>query len=213
MYNSDRPNNDELPTTKQLIRSTFIALLAAVAILITIVLPSEYGIDPTGIGKGLGLTEMGEIKIQLEQEAEKDHSLIKSNQQPTYAVASFFEQIFSTLIISPAAAQTTSSTWTDEIKLELTPGQGAEIKLVMKEGGKAEYSWVSENGKANYDLHADGSGKSKSYKKGRGVPGDDGILEAAFNGSHGWFWRNRDKQTITIILRVRGEYTDIKKYL
>ena len=35
------------------------------ALLVTMVLPAEYGIDPTGVGRVLGLTEMGEIKQQL----------------------------------------------------------------------------------------------------------------------------------------------------
>ena len=34
-------------------------------------------------------------------------------------------------------------------------------------------------------------GASSSYTKGRGVAGDKGVLTAAFDGDHGWFWRNR----------------------
>ena len=69
MYNTDMPTRAELPTTRQLLRSTAIAVVSAAAILVTIVLPAEYGIDPTGIGTALGLAEMGEIKTQLAEEA------------------------------------------------------------------------------------------------------------------------------------------------
>ena len=62
MYNSEIPSRADLPSNKQLVRSTLIALVAAVAVLITVVLPAEYAIDPTGAGRLLGLTEMGEIK-------------------------------------------------------------------------------------------------------------------------------------------------------
>ena len=62
MFNANKPSLDQLPTTTQLIKSTIIAGLSALAILLTVILPAEYGIDPTGIGRGLGLTEMGEIK-------------------------------------------------------------------------------------------------------------------------------------------------------
>ena len=58
MHNVTKPTLDDLPTSEQLLRSTLIALVAAIAILITIVLPSEYAVDPTGIGRVLGLTEM-----------------------------------------------------------------------------------------------------------------------------------------------------------
>lgn len=39
MYNVSKPTIDDLPTSKQLLRSTFIALVAAIAILVAIVLP------------------------------------------------------------------------------------------------------------------------------------------------------------------------------
>ena len=72
MYNTDIPARAELPSTRQLIKSTIAALVAAMVILVTIVLPSEYAVDPTGVGKILNLTEMGEIKQQLDAEAEAD---------------------------------------------------------------------------------------------------------------------------------------------
>ena len=72
MYNSEKPAPEELPTTAQLLRSTVIALVAAIVILVTVVLPAEYAIDPTGAGRLLGLTKMGEIKNSLAEEAEED---------------------------------------------------------------------------------------------------------------------------------------------
>ena len=72
MYNTDLPRRAELPTSAQLMRSTWIASITATAILAFVVLPSEYGVDPTGIGGVLGLTQMGEIKMQLADEATQD---------------------------------------------------------------------------------------------------------------------------------------------
>ena len=71
MYNS-KPLNTDLPSSRQLLRSTIIAFIVAVVLLVTVVLPSEYAIDPTGVGRMLGLTEMGEIKGQLAEEAAAD---------------------------------------------------------------------------------------------------------------------------------------------
>jgi hypothetical protein len=62
MYNTDLPTRAELPSSRQLLRSTAIAFVVAGALLTTTVLPAEYGIDPTGIGGALGLTQMGQIK-------------------------------------------------------------------------------------------------------------------------------------------------------
>src|SRR5687767_2636847 len=74
MYNSDLPTRAELPSSKQLLRSTIIALIVATVLLLTVVLPAEYGIDPTRIGRVLGLTKMGEIKTQLAEEAARDRA-------------------------------------------------------------------------------------------------------------------------------------------
>ena len=38
-----------------------------------------------------------------------------------------------------------------------------------------------------------------------------GDLTAAFTGSHGWFWRNRTGETVTITVRTQGAYSGIKR--
>jgi hypothetical protein len=55
-----------------LIRSTVITGTCAVAMLGIVYMPAEYGIDPTGFGAILGLTEMGQIKQQLSAEDAAD---------------------------------------------------------------------------------------------------------------------------------------------
>ena len=59
-------------TSGGLIRSTLMAAAGGVAILTFFWLPAEYGIDPTGVGGVMGLTEMGDIKQQLYAEAAAD---------------------------------------------------------------------------------------------------------------------------------------------
>ncbi|ENG0045662.1 transmembrane anchor protein [Pseudomonas aeruginosa] len=209
MYNVTKPTLDDLPTSKQLLRSTLIALVAAFAILIAIVLPSEYGIDPTGIGRVLGLSEMGEIKTQLAEEAAadaaRDAALAAEQSAPALAPT--------TGAATSPAQPVEDATWRDEMRVVLQPGQGAEVKLSMKTGEQAQFSWVAEGGVVNFDTHGDGGGQSISYEKGRAVPADDGVLEAAFDGNHGWFWRNRDSADVTVIIRTRGQYTEMKRVL
>jgi hypothetical protein len=69
MYNNDLPTRAELPSTIKLLQSTLVAAIVALVLLITTVMPSEFGIDPTGVGRLLGLKKMGEIKTQLAEEA------------------------------------------------------------------------------------------------------------------------------------------------
>ena len=82
MYNSDTPLQAELPSSKQLIKSTILAIIAAIVLLFTVVLPAEYGIDPTGVGKLLRLTEMGQVKQQLAEEAAADACLLYTSPSP-----------------------------------------------------------------------------------------------------------------------------------
>lgn len=96
------------------------------------------------------------------------------------------------------------------MNFQLTPGQGIEIKLVMNEGARVKFNWRS-SGPVNFDAHGDAKGRSISYEKGRSVDADDGVLEAAFEGNHGWFWRNRNRDTVSVTLRTSGEYAEIRR--
>ena len=83
----------------------------------------------------------------------------------------------------------------------------------MGKGNKVQYAWSTNGGKANFDVHADSKTLGidyHQYSKGSSQS-EQGTLEAAFDGSHGWFWRNRTSNPITITLKTKGEYTDIKQ--
>ncbi len=223
MYNSDTPLRAELPSSRQLLRSTLLAVIAALVLLIAVILPAEYGIDPTGAGRALRLTEMGEIKQQLAAEAAADAaSSAPAAPLPATKAADMTKDSVAEIpapavqVAAPKAPTQTAAPrieWRDEIPFTLTPGEGTEIKLQMEEGANAQYAWVVEGGAVNFDTHGDAPGKSISYEKGRAVSSDAGMLEAAFTGNHGWYWRNRGKSSVKVILRTRGDYTEIKKMM
>ena len=216
MYNTPKPSIEDLPTSTQLLRSTGIAIAAAAVIVVTVVMPAEYNLDPTGIGGVLGLTEMGEIKAQLAEEAEADRLMMEQQAvEPQSALSpGVLDTIFG-LFVGAAYAQdapVVAPVWTDEITFPLEPGKGIEIKLVMKEGAVAQYDWAVTGGAVNFDTHGDGSGNTISYEKGRAVEADAGDLTAAFTGNHGWFWRNRGDAPVSVTLRVAGAYTEVKRF-
>ena len=193
----------ELPSARRLLRSTAIAAAVAGVILVTIVLPAEYGIDPTGIGRVLGLKEMGDIKMALAMEDADDaaaDAAAKSAPMTTQAA------------VPMAAAATTDSTKSHVTDVRLLPDQGKEVKLVMRKDARVTYSWSTNRGVVNYDTHADAPTiKYHGYRKGTGVPADSGVLTAAFDGQHGWFWRNRSADTVVITLRTHGDYRELKR--
>jgi hypothetical protein len=218
MYNSDIPTRAELPTTAQLIKSTIIALITAVIILITIVLPAEYAIDPTGIGRMLKLTEMGEIKNQLAEEAERDRQLHPTD--PAKPSSSLIGRVFAELVIGTAHANeptrlAQAAAKTDETVIVLKPTEGVEWKMTMVKDAKVTYSWTVQGGVVNYDMHGTptGGGKETSYKAARGIGTDEGVLTAGFDGTHGWFFRNRGKEPVTITLKTTGAYTELKRVM
>ena len=173
-----------------------------VILFVMVILPAEYGTDPTGVGKLLGLKEMGDIKMSLLEESQND-SLQES-------------EPFSIVSDSVEAEKISNTINEDEVEITIEPGKAIEIKLEMKIGAVVQYEWRTIKGGLNYNLHGDGykgSKKSINYKKGRMVPSDSGEVKAEFNGYHGWFWRNREKFSVTVILKTSGDYIRIKQIL
>lgn len=227
MYNTDLPNRADLPSTRQLIRSTVIALVAASALLTTTVLPSEYGIDPTGVGRMLGLTQMGEIKVSLAAEAAADVQAAPApgagrQAAPTDATSPGAPDAAKVVAKAPTAtpaapARAAAGGQRHEMTITLRPGQGAEVKLDMRKGAQVTYVWQTSGGQVNFDTHGDPPNAPKDfyhgYGKGRAVEGDKGTLEAAFDGRHGWFWRNRGNADVSVRLNTEGQYTAIKRVI
>ena len=207
MTNVNTPPQDELPSSGQLLRSTAIAAVVAGVLLVTIVLPAEYGVDPTGVGRVLGLRKMGEIKMALAKEAAADTA-----SAPLVANAPAARI---TAPVNAAPAATDSAVNARVTTITLQPTQGREIKLTMKKGARVNYIWSTDRGVVNYDTHGDPipmpRGFYHGYGKGQGKASDAGVLVAAFDGIHGWFWRNRGKEALTVTLRVSGDYQDLKE--
>ena len=212
MYNTDMPTRADLPSSQQLVRSTFLAAAVAGVLLLAVVLPAEYGIDPTGVGSVLGLKKMGEIKVSLASEA---------TQEKAAPVSPAVTAPIASVAAAPVPAQVKPTQplagKSDEVTVVLKPGQAAEIKLDMIKGAKVQYKWSVTGGSVNFDTHGDPlqpkTGFYHGYGKGRQVTNDAGVLEAAFDGKHGWYWRNRSPESVTVTLSTQGEYAAIKRVL
>ncbi len=142
MFNTQLPTQSELPTSGQLLRSTVIAVGVAAALLVTVVMPSEYAIDPTGVGRVLGLTQMGEMKIILAEEAAADAAVqpaaapVVQAPAPVQPVAQ--EQVAAAPVAEPEA-EPQPALKSDEITVTLKPGEASEIKLEMLNKATVSY--------------------------------------------------------------------------
>jgi hypothetical protein len=199
MYNSNIPKDTDVPSTAKLIKSTVLAALTAGILLVTVVMPAEYGIDPTGAGKVLGLTRMGEIKTSLAQEAADDAAM--NTQEFAVMEAAELESV----------AVTTQS---EEFEVTLNPDESTEIKVTMNEAGKVNYSWDANGSEIFFDVHGDSKPLEINYHKYYKGTADKkgGTLEAAFDGNHGWYFKNRNSEPVTFTLKIDGEYSFVTRY-
>ena len=210
MYNAEIPKDIELPTSKKLIKSTAIAAVSAVVVLVTCVMPAEYAIDLTGMGKVLGLTKMGEIKQSLAQESENGinaEQTVNSVEQISVKTSTQ-TATDNTQMVMPAINK-------ESISIELKPGQATEVKLTMPQSASVNFDWKAVGGGLNYDTHGDPVNAPKGfyhgYGKGKNETTQQGVLKAAFDGKHGWFWRNRTENPVTVTLLVEGQFSEMKK--
>jgi len=188
----------QAPTLHQLNRATLIAAGAAAVILLIAVLPAEYGRDPTGIGRLLGLTPMGEMK-RAAHLAEAAPATFVPATAPTVPVA------------APSSAARTGH-GQKEVALTLAPDQGREVKALMKAGDEFSYSWRTDGPAIRYELHGErigaGDGDYTSYEKGTSAT-EAGQFKAPFDGTHGWYWRNRSGKPVTITVTASGTFESL----
>ncbi len=179
------PSTDQ-PSSRQLARATLLAIAVAALVLVTIVLPAEYGLDPTGAGRALGL-------FRPPADASASGALPESA-----AVSS------GSLLKSPAPFRT------DELTVTLSPGEGAEIKAAMRQGERIVFSWTSTGGGVDVDMHSEFTGAREgdatSYWTDEFQTSGHGAFEAPAAGNHGWFWQNLNDDPVTVTVKVSGFY-------
>jgi hypothetical protein len=191
-----KPQLETLPSANTLQRASLIAFGVVVLLALAVVLPAETGRDPTGLGEVLGLREMGRIKVALAREVAEEEVFVKRPAVPT------------------ATPAVTSGAWRDSITVTLEPNRGIELKLTMQQGDTAYYQWASDAGEVYYHRHGEPPDAPKdvaahTYDKGM-VTADTGSLIAAFDGIHGWFFRNRSAMPLRVTLQTRGTYAVLR---
>ncbi|MET0280706.1 MAG: hypothetical protein ABW278_06210 [Steroidobacteraceae bacterium] len=196
-----------------------VAVLLAVVTLVTIVLPAEYGIDPTRIGKLLGLTAMSGKQAAAEPSIDDVIADVIGGNDTLVATTSATPQDPLPLP-NPAVSQLESAqprTQTMTIRLGLD--EKTEVKAVLRKSKVILYHWEVEGGNAYVDFHGHDPAKGDHYwvryeeaGQEEGINGRSGSLVAPFDGEHGWFWLNTSQQPITIHLTVSGYFDRLVDY-
>jgi len=171
--------NVPVHTTRTLIKASVMAILVAVLLLLTCILPAEYNIDPTGVGKILGLTAIAEAS---------EKSLISPVEQ---AKQNNELRTDSVEIIIPAGKG---------LEYKLNMEKYAHVEYQWQTDGEALY--FDFHGEPAGDTT--GYFESFSITTSNNMKGS---LTTPFKGAHGWYWKNNSQQPITVSLSMKGYYT------
>ena len=185
-------------------KATLWAIVIAIALLVTFVLPAEYGIDVTGAGRFLGLTTMGERKMTAA-------SATSANSTTTLAPVIANKDSAATVQYSTISSLPLR---VDEIEVKLAPKGQIEYKTVLNEGESVVFTWDASGANLEFDFHGEPasgpSGAFLTFHKGTASK-SGGSLKAPFTGTHGWYWKNLTDKNVVIKLRVSGFYSEIKR--
>jgi hypothetical protein len=80
----------------------------------------------------------------------------------------------------------------------------------MAAGNEISYEWSTGGPTINWELHGEEFGAASSdytsYEKATSA-GESGRFRAPFEGTHGWYWRNRSAAPITVTVRATGAFS------
>jgi hypothetical protein len=195
-----------------------VAVLLAVVVLFTVVLPAEYGYDPTHAGRVLGLTRMSGKVPASEASVDDVIEEVASNENLIAAAGASPQDPLP--LPNPAVSQleaTAPKTQTITIKLDFD--QRTEVKAVLAKNKAIVYDWEVEGGDVYVDFHGHDPSKGDHYwvryeeaGQEEGIKSRHGSLVAPFTGEHGWYWLNTSQGPITIKLTVTGYFEKLVDY-
>ncbi len=167
-----------LPSHAGLIKATAIAAGLALLLLVFVVLPAEYQVDPTGFGGAIGLTR---LSAPVEES-------VTGPEAPGKAVTGQRED--SVVVEVPPGRGI-------EYKFALRAGE--KLTYEWKTGAGSLY--FDFHGEPEGDT----TGFFESYVVAT-ANGTKGTLTAPFDGSHGWYWKNESSRPASVSLSTSGSY-------
>lgn len=172
----------------QLATAAGAALLVAGVALVVAVLPAEFGVDPTGLGRRLGLLSLADVKKQV----------------------AAFEATGRDVAAGQTVVGSDKPLQHERVEFSLAPGAFVEYKYRLDKAQSLVYSWEASTA-VNVEFHAepDGApqGYAETYEKQTAVQRASGTLHAPFSGIHGWYWENTSSAPATVALTSSGFYS------
>jgi hypothetical protein len=158
------------------------ALAVAAVLLVTVVLPAEFGRDPLGTGQALGLLAL-------------------------YGAGA--DDDVAALPAAPATTVRPREYKIDASELEIGPGQAFEYKYRLEKGAGMVYAWTA-TAPLKFEFHGEADDRAigvESYEKSS-ADYASGTLTAGFTGIHGWYWENTGDRKVTLTVSSAGFFTE-----
>jgi hypothetical protein len=176
-----------IATSRQLLRATLSAVAVATVIVVIAVLPVEYGIDPSGAGKALGLLRTAPVEKAVAPPTAADEGFTPVKQGESQLYAAGFR--------------------TDDVEFVLQPYDYIEYKYHLVQGAPMMFSWTAD-APLTQEFHGEPDANPEavvSYDKST-KRSANGALTAPMTGIHGWFFENPGNTPIRIHLVSSGFY-------
>jgi hypothetical protein len=176
----------EAPSSGGIAKAIAISTAAAAAVLVTLILPAEYGIDPLGTGRALGLDQLFAAEETAAAAAAAPATIVATEGGPLFPQFNDYR--------------------VDTREFTLPAGQGMEFKYELDKGATMLYSWRA-NQYVDFDFHTEPEGlppeASDSFERGNAVQKHGGYT-APYDGIHGWYWENTTDMPVTLQLTAVG---------
>lgn len=167
-----------IQSTASLMKALAIAVFVAAILFVTLVLPIEFGIDPTGLGDRLGVVNLisAEPEPEVVERAGEGDMAFRSDE---------------TVIAVPANSGLEYKFFVDQHgSLNYEWNLDSDIALYFDLHGEPQ---------------GDTTGYFESYAAAT-VNAMKGTLTTPFAGSHGWYWRNDTNEDVNVTLTTQGNY-------
>ncbi len=172
------------PSKSKLLVSTLVALAIAAVLLITVVLPAEYDLDPLGTGEALGLVVLSGTPAEIPVRGD---GLI--------AHGSSYRTDTRDFVLEPGGFV--------EYKYQLEAGRGMVYTWTAT-------NWVRSEMHSEPDGAA--AGTAEFFEVAERTLFRHGSYVAPFPGIHGWYWLNEGIDTVTVRLHAAGFFSASTEY-
>jgi hypothetical protein len=189
----EKPSNASLTLT---VIASLVSMLVTVTFLFVAVLPAIYGIDPTGLGKALGINGLlpqpnQATSAQVQTQSDNIKPAQTNNAPPVVSAESLPEER------------------KDNVTLVIPPKQELNYRLFMERDYALDYSWATDGKPIYTELRGERITANKNEIKNFAKITDNkakGFFMIPFAGNFGWHWENKSDQAITVRLTTKGAY-------